>query len=117
MFLNQYIQKKYNISRRQFTQMINQGQFFLNKEMVNSYKQDIKENDELTFTHQGKKIKDQIKINQKSETSILLFNNQNDMLFPSPIRTTKQFTKFYQTIFKIIIIFEDWIKIVTDCCF
>jgi len=90
MYLIEYLQTKHWLSRRRITDLIDNGQIFLNWEKIVSYKQEIYNSDELeikelrnkgikelgnTVMLCGIKIKELIKIEkEKAESEIVIFN-------------------------------------------
>jgi 16S rRNA pseudouridine516 synthase len=77
MLLREYLQSVYSISRRKFTDLIDQGKISVNGEVVHSYKQLIQENEELRIKNEELKyfIDEKVKITRKeSESIIVLFN-------------------------------------------
>lgn len=75
MLLREYLQSVYAISRRKFTDLVDQGQISLDGKLVNSYKQLITNNEQLTIKSEQYKINEKMQIPQKeSDSVIVLFN-------------------------------------------
>ena len=72
MLLREYLQSTHSVSRRKFTDLVDQGQIFLDGKLVESYKQDIHDDEQLKI---GKEIDEKIKMPQKeSDSIVVLFN-------------------------------------------
>ncbi|PJA48146.1 MAG: hypothetical protein CO170_03605 [candidate division SR1 bacterium CG_4_9_14_3_um_filter_40_9] len=71
MLLREYLQSVHSISRRKFTDLVDQGKIFLNGKLVNSYKQLIQEDDRLEMIDD--RLKETVHM-VVSESRIVLFN-------------------------------------------
>ena len=73
MKLLNYLQKKYAISRRWFTQLVDEGNVFVENKKVDSYKQEVTEGQKIKVNMPRKIIEDTIHI-QNEESYLVLFN-------------------------------------------
>lgn len=103
MLLREYVQTKHGISRRKFTDLVDNGFVSLNWEIVTSYKALIEDNDGLVIENKEFKIKDKIKLNEKVKPVIVLFNKPKWYVVSKadPFNKTiyevlpKEFNKYY----------------------
>jgi RNA-binding protein YlmH len=72
MLLREYLQSMHSISRRKFTDLVDQKQIFVNRKLVDSYKQEIQNSEQLTVTPatgDSRAGSGQYKINEKVKIS------------------------------------------------
>lgn len=75
MLLREYLQKKYGISRRKFTDFVDQGQVFLNNQKVESYKQEIHNGEQLVIDGLKHKVSEKVQLKEENpESTMILFN-------------------------------------------
>jgi pseudouridine synthase len=73
MKLLNYLQKKYAISRRWFTQLVDGGNVFLENKKIDSYKQEVVDWQKIKVTLPNKIIEDTVHI-ENDESYLILFN-------------------------------------------
>jgi 16S rRNA U516 pseudouridylate synthase RsuA-like enzyme len=76
MLLREYLQSKYSISRRAFTQLVDEHTIFLDGKIIDSYKQEITPGNVLKIDDPKYRIEEKIQIAQQEKTDsvIVLFN-------------------------------------------